>query len=61
MGEGLQMAHAARKQAIRRAHEVLTYLQLEDARYRRLEEYSTGNAPKCASTPSGSARWGRPT
>lgn len=32
----------ARKQAIRRAHEVLTYLQLEDARYRRLEEYSTG-------------------
>ncbi|WP_020472848.1 ABC transporter ATP-binding protein [Zavarzinella formosa] len=32
----------SRKQAIRRAHEVLTYLQLEDARYRRLEEYSTG-------------------
>src|SRR4029079_6099389 len=31
-----------RKQAIRRAHEVLTYLQLEDARYRRLEEDSTG-------------------
>jgi ABC-2 type transport system ATP-binding protein len=31
-----------RKQAIRRAHEVLTYLQLEEARYRRLEEYSTG-------------------
>jgi ABC-2 type transport system ATP-binding protein len=31
-----------RKQALRRAHEVLTYLQLEDARYRRLEEYSTG-------------------
>lgn len=31
-----------RKQAIRRAHEVLTYLQLEDARYRKLEEYSTG-------------------
>jgi ABC-2 type transport system ATP-binding protein len=31
-----------RKQAIRRAHEVLTYLQLEDARYRQLEEYSTG-------------------
>ena len=25
-----------------RAHEVLTYLELEDARYRRLEEYSTG-------------------
>ena len=32
----------ARPQAIRRAHEVLTYLQLEEARYRRLEEYSTG-------------------
>jgi ABC-2 type transport system ATP-binding protein len=31
-----------RKQAVRRAHEVLTYMQLEDARYRRLEEYSTG-------------------
>src|SRR5262245_8522158 len=31
-----------RKQAIRRAHEVLTYLELEDARYRRLEDYSTG-------------------
>jgi ABC-2 type transport system ATP-binding protein len=32
----------ARKQALRRAHEVLTYLDLEDARYRLLEEYSTG-------------------
>lgn len=31
-----------RQQACRRAHEVLTYLELEDARYRRLEEYSTG-------------------
>jgi ABC-2 type transport system ATP-binding protein len=31
-----------RRQAQRRAHEVLTYLDLEDARYRRLEEYSTG-------------------
>jgi ABC-2 type transport system ATP-binding protein len=31
-----------RKQALRRAHEVLTYLDLEDARYRPLEEYSTG-------------------
>jgi ABC-2 type transport system ATP-binding protein len=30
------------KEARRRAHEVLTYLGLEDARYRRLEEYSTG-------------------
>lgn len=32
----------ARKQALRRAHEVLTYLDLGEARYRRLEEYSTG-------------------
>ncbi|HEX4591661.1 MAG TPA: ABC transporter ATP-binding protein, partial [Gemmataceae bacterium] len=31
-----------RKQAERRAHEVLTYLELEDARYRKVEEYSTG-------------------
>lgn len=31
-----------RKQAERRAHEVLTSLDMEDARYRRLEEYSTG-------------------
>src|SRR5262245_63194713 len=31
-----------RKEAARRAHEVLSYLGLEDARYRLLEEYSTG-------------------
>jgi len=31
-----------RGQAQRRAHEVLTYLELEDARYRKLDEYSTG-------------------
>ncbi len=31
-----------RREARRRAHEVLTYLDLEDARYRNLEEYSTG-------------------
>jgi ABC-2 type transport system ATP-binding protein len=31
-----------RREARRRAHEVLTYLDLEEARYRRLEEYSTG-------------------
>src|SRR6266404_431071 len=31
-----------RREAARRAHEVLTYLELEDARYRQLEEYSTG-------------------
>lgn len=32
----------SRRQALRRAHEVLTDLDLEDARYRLLEEYSTG-------------------
>lgn len=32
----------SRKQALRRAHEVLTYLDLGEARYRRVEEYSTG-------------------
>jgi ABC-2 type transport system ATP-binding protein len=31
-----------RKQAQRRAHEVLTCLEMEDARYRKLEEYSVG-------------------
>jgi ABC-2 type transport system ATP-binding protein len=31
-----------RRQAQRRAHEVLTHFELEDARYRKLEEYSTG-------------------
>jgi len=31
-----------RGQAQRRAHEVLTYLEMEDARYRKLDEYSTG-------------------
>ncbi len=32
----------SRKQALRRAHEVLTYLELEEARYRKVEEYSAG-------------------
>jgi ABC-2 type transport system ATP-binding protein len=31
-----------RREAQRRAHEVLSYLGLEDSRYRLLEEYSTG-------------------
>jgi ABC-2 type transport system ATP-binding protein len=31
-----------RRQAQRRAHEVLGYLQLEEARYRKVEEYSLG-------------------
>jgi ABC-2 type transport system ATP-binding protein len=37
-----ELCGMARKQALRRAHEVLTYLDLGDARYRKLEEYSTG-------------------
>jgi ABC-2 type transport system ATP-binding protein len=37
-----QLYGMPRREAQRRAHEVLTYLGLEDARYRRLEEYSTG-------------------
>jgi ABC-2 type transport system ATP-binding protein len=32
----------SRRQAARRAHEVLTYLGLEEARYRKVEEYSAG-------------------
>ena len=31
-----------RKQALRRAHEVLTYLDLDEARYRTVETYSAG-------------------
>lgn len=31
-----------RRQALRRAHETLSYLGMEDARYRRLEQYSIG-------------------
>jgi len=31
-----------RRQAQRRAHEVLSYLQLEEARYRKVEQYSAG-------------------
>ncbi len=31
-----------RRHAQRRAHEVLSYLQLEEARYRRVEDYSAG-------------------
>ncbi len=37
-----QLYGMPRREAQRRAHEVLTYLELEDARYRLLEEYSTG-------------------
>ena len=31
-----------RKEALRRAHETLSYLGLEDARYRKVEQYSVG-------------------
>src|SRR5262245_43702534 len=31
-----------RRQALRRAHETLSYLGMEDARYRRLDQYSVG-------------------
>jgi ABC-2 type transport system ATP-binding protein len=37
-----QLCGMPRRDAQRRAHEVLTYLEMEDARYRKLEEYSTG-------------------
>jgi ABC-2 type transport system ATP-binding protein len=37
-----ELSGMPRRQAQRRAHEVLTYFGLEEARYRRLEEYSTG-------------------
>jgi ABC-2 type transport system ATP-binding protein len=37
-----ELCGMARKQASRRSHELLNYLGLEEARYRRLDEYSTG-------------------
>lgn len=37
-----ELCGLARRQSQRRAHEVLGYLQLEEARYRRVEEYSAG-------------------
>jgi ABC-2 type transport system ATP-binding protein len=37
-----QLYGLPRRDAKRRAHEVLSYLELEEARYRRVEEYSTG-------------------
>jgi ABC-2 type transport system ATP-binding protein len=37
-----QLYGMPRREAQRRAHEVLSYLELEEARYRRVEEYSTG-------------------
>ncbi len=37
-----ELCGMARKQALRRAHETLSYLGLEEARYRKVEEYSLG-------------------
>jgi ABC-2 type transport system ATP-binding protein len=37
-----ELAGMPPREALRRAHEVLSYLGLEEARYRKLEEYSTG-------------------
>jgi len=37
-----EMYGMPRRDATRRAHEVLSYLELEEARYRRVEEYSAG-------------------
>ena len=42
-----------RRQAMRRAHETLSYLGMEDARYRRLEQYSVGMTER-AHRPLGS-------
>jgi len=37
-----QLSGMPRRQSLRRAHEVLSYLGLEEARYRPLEQYSVG-------------------
>ncbi len=37
-----ELAGMPRREALRRAHETLYYVGLEEARYRRIEEYSTG-------------------
>jgi ABC-2 type transport system ATP-binding protein len=37
-----ELSGMPRKQALRRAHEVLSYLGLDEARYRNCEEYSVG-------------------
>lgn len=37
-----ELCGLSRRQSQRRAHEVLSYLQLEEARYRRVEDYSAG-------------------
>ncbi len=37
-----ELCGMSRKQALRRAHETLSYLGLEEARYRKVEQYSMG-------------------
>jgi len=37
-----ELSGMPRRQALRRAHEVLSYLELDEARYRRCEDYSVG-------------------
>lgn len=37
-----ELSGMPRRQALRRAHESLSYLDLEDARYRKVEQYSLG-------------------
>ena len=37
-----ELAGMPSRDALRRAHEVLTYLDLEEARYRKIEQYSAG-------------------
>ncbi len=37
-----ELCGLGRRQSQRRAHEILGYIQLEEARYRRVEEYSAG-------------------
>lgn len=37
-----ELSGMPRRQALRRAHESLSYLDLEDARYRKIEQYSQG-------------------
>ena len=37
-----ELCGMSRKQALRRAHETLSWLGMEEARYRRLEQYSVG-------------------
>lgn len=37
-----ELSGMARRQALRRAHEVLSYLELDEVRYRRCDDYSVG-------------------